>query len=179
MFGPSDQDIKTITNWLQSHGFEVANVSPGRHVIEFSGTASQVQEAFHTSIHHFSVDGEEHWAANSSDPQIPAALSRVVVGVKSLHDFRRQAHVTLHRDCTGCDKGTGPNDADQRPEVHIQQRGRGFFALGPADFATIYNVTPLWNAGIDGTGETIAIIQESEHQRFGRAHVSARSSTCR
>jgi trimeric autotransporter adhesin len=33
MFGPSDQDIQAITTWLQSHGFEVASVSPGRHVI--------------------------------------------------------------------------------------------------------------------------------------------------
>jgi len=27
--------------------------------------------------------------------------------------------------------------------------------------ATIYNILPLWAAGIDGTGQTIAIIQES------------------
>jgi len=29
-FGPSDQDIQTITSWLQSHGFQVAGVSAGR-----------------------------------------------------------------------------------------------------------------------------------------------------
>ncbi len=32
----------------------------------------------------------------------------------------------------------------------------------PYDFATIYNVLPLWNAGINGTGETIAIDGTSE-----------------
>jgi hypothetical protein len=158
-FGPSDQDIRTITTWLQSHGFDVANVSPGRHVIEFSGTASQVQEAFHTTIHHYSVDGEEHWA-NSSDPQIPAALAPVVVGVKSLHNFRARptSHYTgLYRR----DKGTGQTTQISGPKFTFTSGGEDFFALGPADFATIYNVTPLWNAGIDGTGETIAIIQES------------------
>ena len=36
---PADQDIQTITSWLQSHGFQVGNVSNGRTVIEFSGTA--------------------------------------------------------------------------------------------------------------------------------------------
>jgi subtilase family serine protease len=158
-FGPSEQDIKTITSWLQSHGFEVANVSPGRHVIEFSGTASQVQEAFHTTIHHYSVNGEEHWA-NARDPQIPAALAPVVVGVKSLHDFRAKptSHYTgLYRR----DKGTGQTTQTSGPQFTFTSGGGSFFALGPADFATIYNVTPLWNAGIDGTGETIAIIQES------------------
>src|SRR3984885_10676274 len=157
MFGPSDQDIQTITNWLQSHGFEVANVSPGRHVIEFSGTASQVQEAFHTTIHHYSVNGEEHWA-NSSDPQIPAALAAVVVGVKSLHDFRAKptSHYTgLYRR----DKGTGQTTQISGPQFTFD--GGAEFGLGPTDFATIYNVLPLWNAGIDGRGETIAIVQES------------------
>ncbi len=33
--------------------------------------------------------------------------------------------------------------------------------MGPTDFATIYNVLPLWNAGIDGTGQTIAIVGET------------------
>jgi subtilase family serine protease len=36
-----------------------------------------------------------------------------------------------------------------------------FYALGPADFATIYNVAPLWSAGTDGTGQTIAIVAGS------------------
>jgi Pro-kumamolisin, activation domain/Bacterial Ig-like domain (group 3) len=159
MFGPSDQDIQAITTWLQSHGFEVANVSPGRHVIEFSGTASQVQEAFHTRIHHYSVNGEEHWA-NSSDPQIPAALAPVVVGVKSLHDFRAKptSHYTgLYRR----NKGTGVTTQISGPQFTFTGVNGTQFGLGPTDFATIYNVLPLWNTGIDGRGETIAIIQES------------------
>jgi subtilase family serine protease len=34
--------------------------------------------------------------------------------------------------------------------------------VGPYDFATIYNILPLWNAGIDGTGQTIAIAGTSD-----------------
>ena len=33
--------------------------------------------------------------------------------------------------------------------------------MSPADFATIYNVKPLYDAGIDGTGQTIAIVGRS------------------
>ena len=35
--------------------------------------------------------------------------------------------------------------------------------MGPTDFATIYNVLPLWNASapIDGTGQTIAVVGET------------------
>ncbi|MGC1594912.1 MAG: protease pro-enzyme activation domain-containing protein, partial [Candidatus Acidiferrales bacterium] len=46
-FGPADQDIQIISSWLQSHGFQVTRVSNGRTVVEFSGTAAQVQEALH------------------------------------------------------------------------------------------------------------------------------------
>jgi hypothetical protein len=59
-FGPSDQDIQTVAAWLRSHGFQVGQIAQGRTVIEFSGTAAQVFQAFHTEIHRFSVNGEDH-----------------------------------------------------------------------------------------------------------------------
>src|SRR6266852_5451074 len=88
-FGPADQDIQAVTSWLQTHGFQIGQVTKGRTVIEFSGTAAQVQEGLHTSIHKFVVNGEEHWA-NASDPQIPAALAPVVAGVNTLHNFYKK-----------------------------------------------------------------------------------------
>ena len=88
-FGPTDTDLQTITAWLQSHGFEVGSTK-GRTVLEFSGTAGQVQEAFHTTIHKYIVKGEQHWA-NASDPSIPTALTPAVAGIDSLHNFRKKA----------------------------------------------------------------------------------------
>jgi Pro-kumamolisin, activation domain len=92
-FGPSDQDIQAITAWLQSHGFRVTGAGRGRTTIEFSGTALQVQQAFHTEIHKYVVNGREHWA-NASDPEIPQALGPVVAGLVSLHNFPKQP---MHR----------------------------------------------------------------------------------
>ena len=85
-FGPAQADIATITGWLASQGFAVKSVSPDGMTIHFAGTAGTVQSAFHTSIHNLSVHGEAHYA-NMTDPQIPAALAPVVVGVKRLHNF--------------------------------------------------------------------------------------------
>ena len=93
-FGPADQDMQVITSWIQSHGFEINSVSKGRTVIEFSGSAAQVQEAFHTAIHKFTVKGEDHWA-NASDPQIPTALTPVVAGVHTLHNFYKKPQIHL------------------------------------------------------------------------------------
>src|SRR5215469_9997274 len=87
--GPSDTDLQAVSSWLRSHGFAIVSQSRGRTIIEFSGTAGQVRDTFHTEIHKYLVNEEEHWA-NSSDPEIPSALSPVVAGIVSLHNFGRK-----------------------------------------------------------------------------------------
>ncbi|MGD0778651.1 MAG: protease pro-enzyme activation domain-containing protein [Candidatus Solibacter sp.] len=88
-FGPAQQDIDAIVAWLQDAGFQVDEVGRGRRTLEFSGTASQVERAFHTEMRHYQVDGERH-VANATDLSIPEALAAVIGGVASLHDFRHQ-----------------------------------------------------------------------------------------
>ena len=73
-FGPSQEDIKTVSGWLESHGFTVNTVLSTNVVIDFSGPARCVVSAFHTEIHDLEVTGARHFA-NISDPQIPAALA--------------------------------------------------------------------------------------------------------
>ena len=162
-FGPADADIQAITSWLQLQGFQVAKVSNGRTVIEFSGTASQVQNAFHTEIHKYSVNGTDHWA-NSSDPQIPTAFVPAVSGILTLHNFPRHAmnHVvgTFKRT-----KGTSAlTPVGSLFTLPAFSDNLTFYGVGPYDFATIYNVSPLWNAtpAINGTGQTIAIVGETD-----------------
>jgi hypothetical protein len=155
-FGPAESDLQTVVSWLQSNGFQVAAPSRGRTVIEFSGTAGQVQVAFQTTIHKYVLKGDEHWA-NSTDPSIPAALAPAVTGIVSLHNFPRHSHLTLrHLPAPVASTPFGP-----LPLFTFQANTQAFYGLGPTDFATIYNVLPLWNAGIDGTGQTIAIVGDS------------------
>jgi subtilase family serine protease len=155
-FGIADSDVETVKAWLESHGFEIASVSKGRTTIEFSGTAGQVQEAFRTTIHKYVVNGEEHWA-NTSDPSIPSALAPVVKGVLTLHNFPRQTNSTVQGHRVAASQGLPA----PLPMFTFTQGKNIFYGLGPTDFATIYNVLPLWKAGIDGTGQTIAIVGET------------------
>lgn len=155
-FGPADTDIQTVTDWLTSQGFTGIKVSAGRTTIEFSGNVGQVRNAFQTEIHHYLVNGKMH-VANVSDPQIPAALAPVVAGVVSLNDFRPKSQ--SHRLGTfRKTKATG----EVKPLFTFTGCGTGgtlpCYAVGPGDFAKIYNLpagTP------DGTGVTIAIVQDS------------------
>ena len=155
-FGPSDADIQNVNNWLTANGFAIDRIAVGRNVIEFSGTAGQVRNAFHTEIHSFLANGKEHWA-NAADPEIPAALASTIGGVVSLNDFPRPP---LSRELGLVQRSalTG----EWQPTFTFTPPGRGTFnAIGPADFATIYNVQPLWDQGIDGSNQTIAVVAES------------------
>jgi uncharacterized protein (TIGR03437 family) len=159
-FGPAPEDTEKIAGWLASQGFRVAGVASGRNVVEFSGTAAQVERALHTQIHSYLVKGEEHWA-NAQDPQIPTALSPVVAGIVSLHNFPMRA---LHHRAGAFRKAPGGAtwaSVDLKPEYTIPSGTILMGLVGPYDFATIYNVLPLWNAGIDGTGQKIAIAGRS------------------
>jgi subtilase family serine protease len=86
-FGAAEEDIKTVTDWLASHGFIVNGVYRADGVIDFSGSAAQVFTTFHTQIHNLDVHGTRH-IANTSEPQIPAAFATAIRGVVSLNDFR-------------------------------------------------------------------------------------------
>jgi subtilase family serine protease len=142
-YGLAQQDIDALKGWLRSQGFTVGFVYPSRMVIDFSGTAAQVRNAFHTEIHYIQSQDELHYA-NMSDPRIPAALAPAVVGVVSLHNFKPHAHNKLKTQYTiaGC--------------------GSNCYPLVPADLETIYNLTPLYTAGITGKGETIALVEDTD-----------------
>ena len=156
-FGPADADIQAVTQWLTSQGFTDIKVGPGRTVIEFSGNVAQVRNAFHTQIHGFVVNNEERMA-NASDPQIPAALARVVAGVVSLHNFPRKSHARVLGQFRRAIGRAGLEPLFTFPNPF---NGKNFYGLGPGDFATIYNSKPLIAAGNDGTGQTIAIVGET------------------
>ncbi len=139
-FGPADQDMQVIRSWIESHGFEINSVSKGRTVIEFSGSAAQVQEAFHTAIHKFTVKGDDHWA-NVSDPQIPTALAPVVAGVHTLHNFYKQPQIHLAEQRIAAKLLPG---APGKPPQVTFPGVPSFYALGPADYSKIYNLSPVY-----------------------------------
>jgi hypothetical protein len=188
-FGPAPTDIATISNWLSGHGFAITKIAKDGMSIRFSGTAGQVETAFHTQIHNLSVNGVPH-IGNMSDPQIPTALASVVVGVKALHNFLPHP---LHKTAGSVEfnKEVGkwqrtlpavppdstpvnairtmaaasphplfginvPSNASQGESAYLEED------VAPYDFATIYNVLPLWNSNVTGTGQTIAIAGTSD-----------------
>jgi subtilase family serine protease len=141
-FGISAQDANTLATWLRSQGFNVDEIGRSRTWIAFSGIAAQVEAAFQTSIHSYLVGGKMHYAA-SSEPAIPAAFAGVVTGIGALHDFAPHAR-----------------SVKARPRITSSLTGNHFIA--PGDFATIYDLQTLLSSGINGSGQTIAIVGQTD-----------------
>jgi hypothetical protein len=178
-YGVADPDIAVVIGWLQKHGFKIDSVPAGKTLIIFSGTAGQVREAFQTEIHNLNVKGEMH-IANMSAPQIPAALTPVVTGIRSLHNFfskpnMRLAGTVKRNSATGrwepLDAASNalphrlaPNNSKINPLDTFSSGGGAYFAIAPQDLYTIYNETPLLNATspINGAGQTLAVIERTD-----------------
>ena len=154
-FGPADADIQATTGWLNAKGFHGIKVGPGRTVIEFSGTAGQVRDAFHAEMHRYVVKGAQRFA-NASDPQIPAALSPVVAGVVSLHNFPKFAHSHTVGKFQRAKETGAVKPLFSFPNCDSSTGGQ-CNGLGPADLAKIYNIPP----SLDGTGQSIAVVGQS------------------
>ena len=147
-FGLNDDDLASVTQWLESYGFKIDEVAPGRGWINFSGNVDQVERAFQTQIDDFEVNGHRHHA-NSKDPTVPRALADLVHGVLTLHDFRKTP------------ANTGFSQIQTNGITPDYTSGSSHY-LAPADFATIYNLKPLYNSSINGSGQTIAIVGRTD-----------------
>jgi subtilase family serine protease len=145
-FGLSSNDLTKITVWLKSQGFDIVRVARARNFVVFSGTAAQVESTFQTPIHTFENDSEKHFS-NTSSPSIPAALSGVVIGIRGLSNFRPKSNAVHAK----------PDLA--RPDYTTSG---GYLYLAPGDIATIYDLTPLYTAGYTGSGQTLAVMGQTD-----------------
>jgi pro-kumamolisin-like protein/Big-like domain-containing protein len=167
-FGLSPNDVQKLTAWLQSQGFTIVRSARGRNWIAFSGTAAQVENAFQVQIHNFNVHGEIHFA-NTAPPMIPATLSGIVAGFRGLNDFRPKSQA---RRAT--------------PSYTFTYSGSNYFFIAPGDIAAMYDINTLYQDGIDGTGQTLAVIGETGifqsdltnfRQNFGLSPISCTTSS--
>jgi hypothetical protein len=151
-FGASPNDAAQVVKWLQSEGLVVDEVSRARSWIWFSGTAAQMQAALRTEIHRYQVGGESHFA-NAAEPSVPAAIEPLINGIQGLDDFHPQRGQSRHVLLSG--------EGSANPVAPLFTTAGGNHLLAPDDFATIYNLGPLYNSGYDGSGQRIVVAGRS------------------
>ena len=117
------------------------NPPNGRQYLLFTGTSAQVESAFQTEMHRYSVNGKTYFA-NAKPASIPTALAPAVSGMASLNSFT-ELEPGYHTAAT--------------PQIEINKAA----LTGPADLSAIYDAAPLAKANVLGQGQSIALIEQS------------------
>jgi hypothetical protein len=163
-FGLSGADIAVLTSYLESEGFTVNFVSPSGTLIDFTGTAAQVEHSFQTQIHSMQSPGGELNYAPIKSASIPGALAPAVVGFVSLGNALAprpllRKPVSARQSAAYLTQVPGP-----KPQNTETIGSSTFYDVGPQDFYTIYNENPLLTAStpINCTGQTVALLEETD-----------------
>jgi len=145
-FGMARSDIEKVKAWLEQQGFSVDSVARSRTFIRFSGNVNQVEQAFRTEMHYYKIDGQQRFAP-SAELSVPAAIAPTIESIRNLSDFRPRPMHTRGNI--------------QRPRTAFTSGISGSVFFAPGDIATVYNMKPLYTGGINGTGQSIAVVGQS------------------
>lgn len=152
LYGPSAHEVRQVLDFLQAQGFTITHAAPGQQVIDFSGSVAQAEHAFGVQIRTYrAVDGRIFYA-NSNLPRVPLALRSLIQNINGLSDATVRQHPPVHLQTIS--PGRSPRS--------ITCPGPGSNSLKyltPAQFATAYNFTGLYNAGYHGQGQGIALFE--------------------
>ncbi len=152
LYGPTAQDVQQVTDFLRAQGLTVTRASAGQQLIDFSGTVAQAQQAFAVQIRSYRSRQGRVFYANSSAPRVPLALRPLIVNINGLNNAVVRTHPPL---------SPKPVEGARSPRT-ISCPGPGSNALQyltPAQFASAYNYTGAYNAGLRGEGQSIALFE--------------------
>jgi kumamolisin len=138
-YGPTAQQVSTITSYLTAHGLHIDSVAVNREVIDASGTVAAMSGAFGTTLgrYHDSRLGRDFFA-NDSAANVPGDIAPLIVGVAGLSN-----HYLLH------------HSRAIRPHVGGGPAG----GYTPAQLKTAYDVNPLATAGYTGGSQHVGLFE--------------------
>ena len=153
LYGPTAQDVQQVANFLRSQGFSATHAVAGQQIIDFSGTVAQAEQSFAVQIHTYRAASGRVFYANSTSPLVPLALRPLIANINGLDNAIVRTHPLLNLH--------GLRTPARSPNVSSCP-GPGSNALQyllPSQFASAYNYTGAYNAGLHGEGQSIALFE--------------------
>jgi subtilase family serine protease len=145
-YGATQHDLDALSAWLTAQGMTLTGIAPSRIFVRATASAGVVGNAFKTQFRTYSVGDKSRFSV-ATEPSIPAAFSSIIASISGLSQVELHP---MHR--------IRPAAA---PKPDYTTAG-GYHYVFPADFATIFDINSVYNAGINGTGQHVAIIGESD-----------------
>lgn len=167
-FGRSEIEFQAIQQWLQEQGLKVEQAWPNRLSISFSGTAQTIEKTFQVQLQRYQGPDARVFYAHNRPPTLPSQFASIVNSIKGLsnavvyhtnnqlHKVSAQTQAQIQAEIQRQTKANPPNQGVAGRIGNSQE-----FAA-PKDFATLYNITPLADADIQGQNQKVAVIINSD-----------------
>ena len=151
-FAPLQSDVDKVTAQLAA--YKLSAVRTSATTLRVTGLPADMERAFAVSLHSYQVAAHGNapgyiFHAPLSHPSIPAEMFAAVSGIAGLDT--RPAFRPMHRSAV-------KPMAVKRPSASPGATADPFGSLTVADFASLYDVTPLYQHGITGRGRTLGIV---------------------
>ncbi|SDN05704.1 kumamolisin [Paenibacillus sp. yr247] len=144
-FSPKGNDYHAVVNQLQNAGLIVNGTTDNNLVIDASGTVAQIESVLGTDIHQFQDSSGNTFLANTTDYHVTGPLANHLAGTSGVNQLATAKPMIKSTEGTDLTIGQGKpsNFFDGNNSAKIQQA---------------YNFSPVYKSGLDGAGQTIAIV---------------------
>lgn len=154
-YAPLASSQQSVIDYMQNYGFQVTSTSKLHLVIDFQGTVSDAENAFHIQINNYRSTKGLNFYAPSSDPTVPADLAALIQNIAGLNNSVRYSHPPILAPKSPNPKAAIANNSS------CTAPGYNFYT--PQQIATAYNLTGLHNAGFNGEGQTVALFELADY----------------
>ena len=161
-FGPSRAAVSSVTAWFRARGLSDTRVEGS--AVRASGSAQQVSAALGVSFSRYRLAGGAVGYAASAAPLVPRALTSDITAILGLSDtvrFHDALDVKPHRITPGI-RGTAGAVVPHANAPKACTSAKNFADNSfwtPDQVAAIYGTNDLVNAGMDGSGKKIALVE--------------------
>jgi hypothetical protein len=164
-FGPSSATVSAVRQVLASDGLSVTSVSSNNLLVDFRGSASRVESAFHTGLERVRLGDGTMGQATTSNVRLPASIAASVQAVLGLDDLVHE-HSGIDRPdparatsaaVAASPAGAGNGGPVACPAAQELEATEG--ALTDQQVANAYGVGGLYSAGDLGAGQTVDVYE--------------------
>ena len=159
-FSATDADVAAVRSWLQGNGFHVGAVPSNHLFVPATADVATAERAFGVRLGYYRVHGQV-LRAPATAPSIPSSLADVVLGVGGLaqsrahHDAPPPPAFVVGKPCSTY---WAEKFATRFPPAYGTSQPFAVCGYTPQQLQGAYGLTDVYDAGIDGSGVTVAVV---------------------
>ena len=165
LYGPSPASENIVATYLRTQGFTITKTYAHHMIIDVRGTAAQIEKTFQIHLNNYQAADGQLFYSNDTAPSLPANIASLISSVTGLDSSIHYTRSPLKPGTASIKMGAGPQTPNvanaNAPQLCPQPGPSNIYPTSytPAQIATAYNITALYNAGNRGEGQTVALLE--------------------